>query len=168
MRSYEWPILLFCGAIFLSPVNDAIVKLVTDELSIAEVICIRALFCACFLLCIKNNVREITRTEIGTLFLLVCRATLLSMSMFLYIYSLRFLPLSIAVSIFYLAPVFISLLSPVFLREPMRLNNIIFVLIGFIWFKNFFSRLNNATTTSKNNPFVGYNSYTRAAVHASE
>lgn len=131
MRSYDWPILLFCGAIFLSPVNDAIVKLVTVELSIAEVICIRALFCACILLCIKNNVRELTRTEIDTLLLLVCRATLLSMSMFLYIYSLRFLPLSIAVSIFYLAPVFISLLSPVFLREPMRLNNIIFVLIGF-------------------------------------
>ena len=85
MRSYEWPILLFCGAIFLSPVNDAIVKLVTVELSIAEVICIRALFCACILLCIKNNVRELTRTEIDTLFLLVCRATLLSMSMFLYI-----------------------------------------------------------------------------------
>ena len=44
MRSYDWPILLFCGAIFLSPVNDAIVKLVTVELSITEVICIRALF----------------------------------------------------------------------------------------------------------------------------
>ena len=123
---------LLCGAIFLSPVNDAIVKLVTVEISIAEVICIRALFCACILLCIKNNVKNLTQTDIDTLFLLFCRAALLSISMFLYIYSLSFLPLSIAVSIFYLAPIFISLLSLVFLREPMRLNNIIFVLIGFV------------------------------------
>ena len=111
--------------------NDAMMKLVVENHPIGEAIFVRGLFAlvpTAFLIYRAGGWRSLGVYSMGMQFW--C-ALLLVGPLFLFVFSLSMLPLSIATIIFFTNPLFVTLLAPSFLKETVGWRRISAVLLGF-------------------------------------
>ena len=112
-------------------VNDALMKLIVTDHPIGEAIFVRGLFALvpiAFLIYRAGGIRSLrihdTAVQLWCVLLLVG-------PLFLYIFSLRYLPLSIVTIIFFTNPLFVTMLAPWFLDERVGWRRLLAVLAGF-------------------------------------
>ena len=111
--------------------NDAMMKLVVENHPIGEAIFVRGLFALvpmALLIYRAGGWRSLGVYSMGMQFW--C-ALLLVGPLFLFVFSLSMLPLSIATIIFFTNPLFVTLLAPSFLKETVGWRRISAVLLGF-------------------------------------
>ena len=111
--------------------NDAMMKLVVEQHPIGEAIFVRGLFALvpmAFLIYRAGGLRSLAVHNRGMQ--LWC-ALLLVGPLFLFVFSLSRLPLSIATIIFFTNPLFVTLLAPWFLNETVGWRRVSAVLVGF-------------------------------------
>lgn len=113
-------------------VNDAAMKVAITELPITQAVFLRGLFVSIpLLLFFGKNVRDSFNEGLHLKSQLLC-ATLVCLSVALFVGSLTFLKLSVAVTAGYTTPLFVVLLAPIMLKERLTGLKFTVVCIGFI------------------------------------
>ncbi|MEK9915622.1 MAG: DMT family transporter, partial [Paracoccaceae bacterium] len=118
------------------PLNDALIKLLSDRFPLSEIVAIRALLCILIVSFFGAGIREVIKLPPRILFLFSLRGMCLVIAMYLYFISLGSLPLSEVVSIFFVSPLLITLLSSLILKEKIgihRISSVLLALIGVIF-----------------------------------
>ena len=113
------------------PVLDVFAKLLGGSLDPVEVTFMRfvvqALLMAPFVIYLK-----LWRIPQGTLILQSARGILLAVATVCFFGALQHLPLAEAISIFFVQPIILTIISALFLGEPIRARRIIAIIIGLI------------------------------------
>ncbi len=133
-ESYDSPLKSICyliGSVFVFSLQDVIIKWISGKYPVHEIVLVRSFFAIIPLL-------FIAKLE-GGLYLLrtkhyvehIIRSFLLFGAYIGFYLSLAVLPLAETVSIFFSAPIFITILSVILLGEKVEFRNWIAVLIGF-------------------------------------
>jgi drug/metabolite transporter (DMT)-like permease len=111
--------------------NDALMKLAVGDYSISQAIGIRGLFALVPIALLVHRAGGLTKLRVHRLSTHCWCALLLASPIFLYIFSLRHLPLSTATIMFFTNPLFVTLLAPWMLHERIPASRIVAVLVGF-------------------------------------
>lgn len=125
-------LLLVLGMSFI-PVNDVLIKIMSERLPLAEIVAMRAIVSLGIIIAFTKGVRSVSMLDRKTIMLFVIRGMCLVAAMYLYFLALSTLPISTVVSIFFLSPLLITALSTVFLNEKIgahRVTAVILALIG--------------------------------------
>jgi drug/metabolite transporter (DMT)-like permease len=125
-------LLLVMGMSFI-PLNDALIKVMSERLPLAEIVALRAVMSLGILIIFTKGVRSVSMLDRKTIILFVIRGMCLVAAMYLYFLALSTLPISTVVSIFFLSPLLITALSSVFLNEKIgahRLTAVLLALMG--------------------------------------
>ena len=128
------PIVIFLLALGMSiiPLNDALIKLLSDRFPLAEIVAIRAILCILIISFFGAGIREVIKLPPRVILLFSLRGMCLVIAMYLYFISLGSLPLSEVVSIFFVSPLLITLLSSIVLKEKIGIHRISSVLVALI------------------------------------
>ncbi len=128
------PIVIFLLALGMSiiPLNDALIKLLSDRFPLAEIVAIRAILCILIISFFGAGIREVIKSPPRVILLFSLRGMCLVIAMYLYFISLGSLPLSEVVSIFFVSPLLITLLSSIVLKEKIGIHRISSVLVALI------------------------------------
>ena len=121
--------LIGCGAL---TVNDALMKSLVAELPLGQVVTLRGAIGVLFLLAAApamGGMRALAPRNLGGAAALT---SLLIIGLFLFPYSLKFLPLADAIMLAYLSPIIVAALSPWALRERVGWRRWSAVVVGFI------------------------------------
>ena len=121
---------MLAGCLLLT-VNDAVVKWVSGEFQLGQVLATRGLAALIIILAVVAWRKEfhIFRVKYpGVQFL---RAILMIVSTFLFVSGLRVLPLAENIAIAFVGPIFVTALAPVFLAEKVGWRRWTAVLVGF-------------------------------------
>lgn len=113
-------------------VNDALMKSVIDDHPVSQAIFVRGMFAFLPILFIVLRAGGLSALRVHSVSLQLWCALLLTIPIFLFIYSLSQLPLSIATIIFFTNPLFVTLLAPWFIGEGFRWRRGLAVMVGFI------------------------------------
>ena len=97
--------------------NDSMMKLVVNDHPIGQAIFIRGVFVLLLILLLVYRQGGMQAMRIDSLRLQFWLAVLLVLTIFLFMYALSQLPLSIATIIFFTNPLFVCLLAPIWLGE---------------------------------------------------
>ena len=133
-ESYDNPlksILCLITAIFLFSFHDVITKWISGKYPVHEVILLRSCFAIIPILLIvklEGGLHLLRTNHFGAH---VIRSFLLFSAYICFYLSLAALPLSETVSLFYTGPIFITILSVIFLGEKVEFRSWVAVLIGF-------------------------------------
>ncbi|MEM7405216.1 MAG: DMT family transporter [Pseudomonadota bacterium] len=111
--------------------NDALMKLVVDDVPVSQAIGLRGLFALLPVLFMTFRAGGLYALRVHSVAAHVGAAVLLAAPIFVYIYSLTVLPLSIATIIFFTNPLFVAVLAPLVLRERLGRGRVAAVLLGF-------------------------------------
>jgi drug/metabolite transporter (DMT)-like permease len=111
-------LLLVLGISFI-PLNDALIKVMSERLPTAEIVAMHAIMSLGILIIFTKGVRSVSMLDRKTIMLFVIRGMCLVAAMYLYFLGLSALPISTVVSIFFLSPLLITALSAVFLNEEL-------------------------------------------------
>jgi S-adenosylmethionine uptake transporter len=112
-------------------VNDACMKLAVSHIPVSQAIFLRgALVCIPLLIIWGPHVGTGISRKMPLKQQVLC-AGLLAVSVLLFVSSLSFLALSIAVTAIYTGPLFVVLLAPIMLNESLTRQKIIVVIVGF-------------------------------------
>jgi drug/metabolite transporter (DMT)-like permease len=111
-------LLLVLGISFI-PLNDALIKVMSERLPTAEIVAMHAIMSLGILIIFTKGVRLVSMLDRKTIMLFVIRGMCLVAAMYLYFLGLSALPISTVVSIFFLSPLLITALSAVFLNEKL-------------------------------------------------
>ncbi len=130
-QSLKAILLLVLGMSFI-PLNDVLIKVMSEGLPLAEIVAIRAVISIGILLLFTHGLRSILALDMKTTLLLVGRSMFLVSAMYLYFLALSVLPISTVVSIFFLSPLLITMLSAIFLKERIGLHRITAVVVALI------------------------------------
>ena len=125
-------LLLVLGMSFI-PLNDALIKIMSQRLPLAEIVTMRAVISLAILIAFTNGLRATLALNSRTILLFVLRGMCLVAAMYFYFLALSSLPISTVVSIFFLSPLLITALSAVFLKEKIgshRITAVLLVLLG--------------------------------------
>ena len=125
-------LLLVLGMSFI-PLNDALIKIMSQRLPLAEIVTMRAVISLAILVVFTNGFRSILALNSRTILLFVLRGMCLVAAMYFYFLALSSLPISTVVSIFFLSPLLITALSAVFLKEKIgshRITAVVLALLG--------------------------------------
>ena len=125
-------LLLVLGMSFI-PLNDALIKIMSQRLPLAEIVTMRAVISLAILVVFTNGFRAILALNSRTILLFVLRGMCLVAAMYFYFLALSSLPISTVVSIFFLSPLLITALSAVFLKEKIgshRITAVVLALLG--------------------------------------
>tara|TARA_B100001057_G_scaffold457887_1_gene506581 strand:- start:3308 stop:4252 length:945 start_codon:yes stop_codon:yes gene_type:complete len=117
----------------LIPLNDSLIKLLSSHYPLAQIVVIRALFCIVVISIIGQGAKKVFLLPRRTVVLFSIRGMCLVIAMYLFFVSLASLPLSTVVSIFFISPLLITLLSSIVLKEKIgihRVTSVIAALIG--------------------------------------
>ena len=125
-------ILLFISGLSLLPLNDAIIKLLSSELSLGQIILVRSVFSIIFFSIIFKNFTSLFKIEGKIILLFTLRATLIVLAMMFFFMSLASLSIAIATAIFFISPALITILSVIILGERIGIHRIISIVIGFL------------------------------------
>ena len=128
------PVVIFLLAFGMSiiPLNDALIKLLSDRFPLAEIVAIRAVLCILVVSFFGAGIREVIKLPGRVILLFSLRGMCLVIAMYLYFISLGSLPLSEVVSIFFVSPLLITLLSSIILKEKIGIHRISSVLIALV------------------------------------
>ena len=125
-------LLLVLGMSFI-PLNDALIKIMSQRLPLAEIVTMRAVISLAILVVFTNGFRSILALNSRTILLFVLRGMCLVAAMYFYFLALSSLPISTVVSIFFLSPLLITALSAFFLKEKIgshRITAVVLALLG--------------------------------------
>ena len=125
-------ILFFISGLSLLPLNDAIIKLLSSELSLGQIILVRSIFSIIFFSIIFKNFTSLFKIEGKTILLFTLRATLIVLAMMFFFMSLASLSIAIATAIFFISPALITILSVIILGQRIGIHRIISIVIGFL------------------------------------
>lgn len=120
----------FMFAMAMIPLNDAFIKLMSDHLSIFQILSMRAFFTVALLACMPGAVKELIALSGLTFLKLALRGICLVGAMLFFFLPLSVLSLAEVTAIFFTAPLLISLLSVPILGEKLGIYRITAVLIG--------------------------------------
>ena len=123
-------IAFFMFAMALIPLNDSLIKLMSDHLSIFQVLALRAAFCVAVLALIPATYRGLAALNFTTWVKLSIRGICLVGAMLFFFLPLAALSLAEVTAIFYTAPLIISVMSVPVLGEKLGIYRIFAVLIG--------------------------------------
>ena len=132
-RLTKLSILLLMLGMALIPLNDSLIKLLSSRYPLAQIVVIRALFCIVVISIIGQGAKKVFLLPRRTVILFSIRGMCLVIAMYLFFVSLASLPLSTVVSIFFISPLLITLLSSIVLKEKIgihRVTSVIAALIG--------------------------------------
>eukprot|EP01066_Platyproteum_vivax_P011547 Platyproteum_vivax@DN5243_c0_g1_i1.p1 len=122
--------LLVISALLFS-VASLFVKTTSTHLPVLQVISFRSIFQLLLALLVCGIMRVNPFGPSNKRFLLVCRGSLGMTSLALYYFSISCLPLSDAVAIFFLNPIFVSVFACVWLKEALNKSTIFAALVSF-------------------------------------
>lgn len=111
--------------------NDACMKLAVSHIPVSQAICLRGALVSIPLLILWGPQRGTGVSRQMPLKQQMLCAGLLAVSVLLFVSSLSFLALSVAVTAVYTGPLFLVLLAPVMLNERLTRQKIIAVVVGF-------------------------------------
>ena len=120
------------GAIFIYSLHDVIIKWISGNYPVHEIVMIRSIFAVIPILLIARvggGFHLLRTTHFG---LQIIRALLMFASFMTYYLALAALPLAEAVSLFFSAPLFITILSVSALGEKVELGGWLAVFVGFL------------------------------------
>ncbi len=124
-------ILIIAGMTFVS-LQDTLIKIISSETNIFLILLCRALigFLLLFIFLKITNKNIIFKTKYP--FLTIVRGILFFVAFSLYFFSLTKLSLAVAVTLFFVSPFFITILSMIFLNEKIGFRRWIALFIGFL------------------------------------
>ena len=117
-------------AMLMLPCIDAIAKWLSDSISAGQVTWFRFLLQTLFMLPLFLKIRG--PWIISSLWLHAIRGVLLVGATLLFFSGLVYLPLADAISIFFVEPLMVTILSAVFLKETFGWRRLIAIVIGFV------------------------------------
>jgi len=121
---------LMIPAMLLLPGIDAIAKWLSSSISAGQVTWCRFLFQMLFLLPFILQARGLF--VVSSLWLHALRGALLVAATLFFFSGLVYLPLADAISIFFVEPLMVTILSAIFLKETFGWRRLIAILVGFI------------------------------------
>jgi len=121
---------LMIPAMLLLPGIDAIAKWLSSSISAGQVTWCRFLFQTLFLLPFILQARGLF--VVSSLWLHALRGALLVAATLFFFSGLAYLPLADAISIFFVEPLMVTILSAIFLKETFGWRRLIAILVGFI------------------------------------
>lgn len=125
-------IILMCLGMGLIPLNDALIRLMGERLSLFEIMSLRSMISLTILCFIPSLWVQMRKLSLKLFLLLVIRSTLLVNALFILFVSLTVLTMAQAVPVFFLSPFLITLASPFVLGEHLGWRRLFAVLVGFI------------------------------------
>ena len=123
---------LFVIAMALIPLNDSMIKLISDELSIFQILGVRAAFSLTWLALIPATLPAVLKLSAKNWLILSLRGFCLVGAMLFFFLPLATLTLAETTAIFFTAPLLIALLSVPVLGEKIGIYRILAVIIGLI------------------------------------
>lgn len=112
------------------PVNDALIKLLADHMSLGQIVAIRSLLSLCIILLFSDGLARMMRLNASAFWQFTGRGMCLVVAMLLFFSALGSLPLATAVAIFFVSPLMITLLSVPLLGETIGIHRILSVIAG--------------------------------------
>ncbi len=125
-------ILLLMLGMALIPLNDSLIKLLSSRYPLAQIVAIRALFCILVISIIGQGAKKVLLLPRRTVILFSIRGMCLVIAMYLFFISLASLPLSTVVSIFFISPLLITVLSSIVLKEKIGIHRVTSVIVALI------------------------------------
>lgn len=121
---------LLTVAMGIIPLNDALVKLMSGDLPLGQIVALRAMMALVILGIFSHSLREMLTLPAWVFWLFVARSMCLVLAMILFFVSLGSLPLANVIAIFFVAPLIITLMSVPFLGEKIGLHRLTAVTAG--------------------------------------
>ena len=123
---------LFAFGMAIIPINDALIKLMSVYLSLCQIMLVRAIFSIIIIMLLTRGISKMFTLPKHVFWLFVGRGICIVVAMISFFAALGSLPLATAISIFFVSPLFITLLSVPFLGETIGIHRAIAVLIGLV------------------------------------
>ena len=123
---------LFGLAMALIPLNDALIKILSSHMSLGQVVAVRAMLSLGVVAVASDGVRAMIGLSAGVFWQFVGRAMCLVVAMLLFFVSLGSLPLANVITIFFISPMIITLLSVPFLGETIGIHRLASVSAGMV------------------------------------
>lgn len=121
-----------CGAMFLLPLLDCIAKLLGEGgISSGQIVLFRFVLQILFLLPILIITHQL-KFNFEYFGLQVIRALAMGLTTFCFFIAVKHMPLADSISIFFVEPMILTLLSVFFLGEIIRLRRVIAIVLGFV------------------------------------
>jgi drug/metabolite transporter (DMT)-like permease len=133
--SFNKPVIvlaLFAFGMGVIPINDALIKLMSVYLSLGQIMFVRAIFSIILVMLVSRGISKMFKLPAHVFWLFVGRGMCIVVAMISFFAALGSLPLAIAISIFFVSPLFITLLSVPILGETIGIHRAIAVLIGLV------------------------------------
>lgn len=121
---------LLALAMGIIPLNDAFIKLMSDHLPLAEIALIRGVFALAIMMVFGGGMGALFRLPARVFWLFFGRGMCLVLAMTLYFVPLGSLPLPTVISIFFVSPLLITLLSVPLLGERIGIHRVLSVCLG--------------------------------------
>ena len=132
IQKTEHGIGLMCGAMLLLPLLDCLAKILGQGgISSAQIVLFRFFLQVLFLLPILMITNQL-KFNFEYFGLQLIRAIAMCLTTFCFFIAVKHMPLADSISIFFVEPMILTLLSVVFLGEIIRFRRIIAIIIGFI------------------------------------
>ncbi|MEO0328874.1 MAG: DMT family transporter [Pseudomonadota bacterium] len=125
-------LVFFVFAMAMIPLNDSLIKLMSDKFSIFQILGVRALFSLALVLLIPGTLSSVIKLKLRTWLKLMLRGLCLVGAMLFFFLPLSILPLADVTAIFFMSPLLITLLSVPFLGEKLGVFRLSAVVIGLI------------------------------------
>ena len=119
-------------AMLLLPALDAFAKLLSDYQSSGQIVFYRFLLQSLFLFPIVFYQGELIRTLTISPFIQFMRGTLMVLATTFFFAALKYMPLEESISIFFVEPMILTILSAIILGETIRIRRILAIIVGFI------------------------------------
>ena len=123
-------ILCVIGAMTVFSIQDALFKWFSGEYPLHEIVLVRAMVATCVLLCIlqfEGGWRALRTRNPGVH---LCRGTLLVFANSAFYMAVAVMPLAEAMAIFFVAPLFITVMSIIFLHEQVGVRRWSAIFVG--------------------------------------
>jgi S-adenosylmethionine uptake transporter len=125
-------VLFMVIAMLLLPGLDAFAKLLSKELSAGQIVFYRFLFQAGFLLPVVMYRKELLASLRISPVIQFMRGALVALATLFFFSALKYMPLAESISIFFVEPMILTILSALLLGETIRYRRIIAIFVGFI------------------------------------
>ena len=123
---------LLTVAMGIIPLNDALIKLMSEDLPLGQIIAFRAVIALVLLGLFSHSLRSMFGLSARVFWLFFARGMCLVLAMVLFFVSLGSLPLASVIAIFFVAPLIITVLSVPLLGENIGLHRLTAVTAGML------------------------------------
>lgn len=125
-------VLFMVIAMLLLPGLDAFAKLLSVEMSAGQIVFYRFLFQASFLLPVVLYRKELLASLRVSPIIQFMRGVMVALATLFFFSALKYMPMAESISIFFVEPMILTILSTFLLGEKIRYRRIIAIIVGFI------------------------------------